>query len=196
MVALAPIARSPVQETVGFVKETVPVVAAALPTCALGAYGYTRLSGAGVTLLIGTVLVALVPLRRILARRHGHLGTPGLVAAGAGYGLLTGGTSGAGIVLLSILLAAGLHGPAVIATDAGISFVLGLVKVAVFQSAGSLPRSSWIMAVIIGVSALPGAFLAKRMTRGISTKAHAAILDGVVILGGLFLVAQSLRALP
>lgn len=167
----------------------------ALPTCALGAFGYTRLSGAGISILIGLVLIVLVPLRRYLMRLHGHLSGKGLTTAGIGYGLLTGGTSGAGIVLLTILLAAGLHGPAVIATDAGISLILGLAKVLVFQSAGALPASAWIMAVLIGISALPGPFLAKRFTRNISHAAHAMILDGVVVFGGLLLVGQGVRAL-
>ncbi len=175
--------------------KAVLVAAVALPSCILGAYGYTRLSGAGVTLLIGAALIALVPLRRLLRRWHGVLGRRGLATAGLGYGLLTGSTSGAGVVLLSILLAAGLNGPAVIATDAGISLVLGLAKVAVFQTAGALPLTSWIMAGLIGACAWPGAFVAKRLTRGLSHQSHAAILDGVVILGGTLLVAQGLKAL-
>lgn len=169
------------------------VAAVALPTCIMGAYGYTRLSGAGISLLIGVVLILLVPLRHFLLKHRGHIGTRGLLAAGTGYGLLTGGTSGAGVVLLSILLASGLHGAAVIATDAGISLTLGLAKVMVFQAAGSLPASSWIMAIVIGLFATPGAFLAKRLTKRLSNRAHVAVLDGVVILGGLLLVVQSLR---
>jgi len=94
------------------------------------------------------------------------------------------------VVLLAILLAAGLQGPAVIATDAGISLILGLIKSAVFQTAGALPLSSWIMAVDIGVAALPGAFIARRLSRHLSLKAHTAILDAVVILGGSLLIVQ------
>src|SRR5687767_11000115 len=33
----------------------------AVPTCAVGAYGYTLLSGPGVAILLGTVLIVLVP---------------------------------------------------------------------------------------------------------------------------------------
>lgn len=171
------------------------VVACALPTCLAGAYGYTRLSGAGVAVLIGAVLIALVPVRRIVTRIRGHLQSRGLAAAAAGYGLLVGGTSGSGIVLLSLLLAAGLHSTAVIATDAGISVVLGLVKVAVFQATGVLPLSSWILAALIGLCATPGAFVAKRYLSRLSGNAHTAVLDGVVILGGALLILQGLRGL-
>lgn len=167
----------------------------ALPTTVLGAYGYTRLSGAGAMLLIGATLIVLVPARRLLMRRRGHLGDPGLVLASGGYGLLVGGTAGSGVFLISILLAAGLSGMGVIATDAAISLPVGLVKSAVFLWQGALPPSSILMAALIGACAVPGAFLAKRLTAGLSLAAHAWILDGVVLFGGLLLVVQASRSL-
>jgi hypothetical protein len=104
------------------------------------------------------------------------LPTKGIAAAGAAYGLLVGGTTGSGVVLLLILLAAGLQGPAVIATDAGISLVLGIAKTLIFQTAGALPLCSWIMAAVIGLAALPGAFIARRLAHRLTLKAHTAIL--------------------
>src|SRR3981189_633891 len=50
------------------------VLGAAAPTCVLGAYGYTRLTGAGVMILIGTMLALSVPLRRTLRSRGFKLG--------------------------------------------------------------------------------------------------------------------------
>ncbi|WP_280338146.1 sulfite exporter TauE/SafE family protein [Salinicola acroporae] len=112
------------------------VVAFALPFCLLGAYGYTRLSGPMISVGLGLLLMLIVPLRPLLVRRHGHLGRPGLAIGSGGYGLLMGGTSGSGVVLISLLLSAGLTGASVIATDAGISFMLGIAKVSMFQAAG------------------------------------------------------------
>jgi uncharacterized protein len=162
----------------------------ALPSCLLGAYLFTQLSGGHVAILIGMVLIVLVPVRRVLTRLHGHLPNKSVAAASAAYSLLVGGTTGSGVVLLSILLAAGLQGPAVIATDAGISFVLGIAKTLIFQTAGALPPSSWIMAAVIGLAALPGAFIARRLAHRLTLKAHTAILDAVVILGGALLIGQ------
>src|SRR5207244_417994 len=42
------------------------VLIAALPTCALGAWGYTMLTGKGAALVIGAMLMASVPLRRLM----------------------------------------------------------------------------------------------------------------------------------
>lgn len=165
----------------------------ALPTCLLGAYGYTFLSGRGAALVIGSFLILMVPARRILKRIQTQLSGKGLATAGAGYGLLVGGTAGSGVVLLSILMASGLNGRAVIATDAVVSIVLGFAKTGIFQALGALPASSWIMALIVGLSATPGAFIAKRLTKAIPIHVHNAILDAAIICGGALLVLQGLR---
>ena len=46
------------------------VILAAAVATALGAYGYTRLSNAGAALVIGTMLMSSVPLRRLARRRN------------------------------------------------------------------------------------------------------------------------------
>jgi len=52
-------------------RRAVIALLAALPTCILGAWLYTLLTGRGAALVIGLTLIATVPLRRIL-KRHGH----------------------------------------------------------------------------------------------------------------------------
>ena len=136
----------------------------ATPTCLLGAWGYTALSGKGVMAVIGTMMCASVPLRRVAIRRGFKLGERALAAASVGWGVVVGGTSGAGIILLSLLLAAG-SGAAVIATDAAISVAIGVAKVAVFGVAGAVNAQVIAVAVLIGFAAFPGAFVAKRTRR-------------------------------
>lgn len=164
------------------------VAIVALPTTMLGAYGYTLLTGPAVSILIGIMLIILVPVRRVLKRREVLLSDKGLLVAGAGYGVLNGGTAGSGVVLMAILLGSGLSGTAVIATDAAISLVLGSVKSLTFFGAGALPVSSIIVALLIGVCALPGAFIAKRLAFKLSGDIHILILDCVVVLGGILLI--------
>ncbi|MDQ4135043.1 MAG: sulfite exporter TauE/SafE family protein, partial [Pseudomonadota bacterium] len=142
---------------------------------------------------LGAVLIAVVPARRLLARWRGSLSPAGLGGAGAVYGFLAGGTAGTGIVLLAILLSAGLQGPAVVATDAAISLVIGVAKAAVFQTAGSLPLSLWILAILIGTVAIPGAFIARLIAYRLTLRAHTAILDGIVLAGGAILILQGLQ---
>jgi uncharacterized membrane protein YfcA len=169
------------------------VLVAAIPTCAFGAWGYTRLTGRGALLVIGTMMVASVPLRRVLRRRGVRLGRPGLAAAAVGWGGVVGGTTGAGAMLLALLMAAGLEGAAVIATDAAISIVIGLVKVGVFGIAGAVTAQVIAVAVLIGLVAFPGAFVAKALVKRLPLSVHTAILDAVVMGGGALMIAGALR---
>jgi uncharacterized membrane protein YfcA len=146
-----------------------------------------------VALLLGLILLLMVPARRILVRPGRHLSRQAVAAAAVGYGALLGGTTGSGVILLAILLATGLNAAAVIATDAGISLVLGLAKVLVFQLAGDLPASSWMMALTIGLAGTPGAFIARRLSSGLSLRSHVWILEGAVLVGATLLILQGLK---
>jgi len=166
---------------------------AALPTCVLGAWLYTLLTGSGAAFVIGSTLIATVPLRRLL-KRHGHkLGEKGYAAAAAGWGIVFGGTTGAGVIMLSILMAAGLEGAAVIATDAAISLGMGVVKISVFGIAGVLTSKVILIALLIGAVAFPSTFLAKLIVERMPVHLHTALLDAVVIVGGAVMILGGIR---
>jgi uncharacterized membrane protein YfcA len=165
-------------------RRTATVLAAAIPLCIVSAYGYTRLNNRGAMIAIGTMLILTVPLRRFLRHRNIRLGERGLAIGAVGWGALVGGTTGAGIVLLSLLMAAGLPGAAVIATDAAISIVIGVVLISVFGLAGVVDARVIAFALLIGLIAVPGTFLARALVARLSLTVHTAILDAVVIVGG------------
>jgi uncharacterized membrane protein YfcA len=169
------------------------VIAAAALTTGLGAYGYTRLSNAGAALVIGAMLISSVPLRRLLRRHAVKIGDTGLAAGSVGYGVLVGGTSGSGVILLSLLMAAGLEGAAVIATDAVISVATGIIKISMFGLAGVVNAQVLALAVLIGAIALPGAFLARVFVERMPVHVHAAILDVAVIAGGTVMIVEAAR---
>jgi uncharacterized membrane protein YfcA len=169
------------------------VVCSAALTTALGAYGYTRLTSAGAAVVIGTMLILSVPLRRLARRRDVRIGDTGLAAGSVGYGVLVGGTSGSGVILLSLLMAVGLEGAAVIATDAVISLVTSVIKLSVFGMAGVVNAQVIAFAVLIGVVALPGAFLARAFVERMPVHIHTAILDFAVIVGGVVMISSALR---
>lgn len=169
------------------------VLGAATPTCMLGAYGYTRLTGAGVLILIGTMLALSVPLRWVLRSRGVRLDDKRFAVAAFGWGVLMGGTSGAGVILLSMLMAAGLEGAAVIATDAAVSVALGVIKLSVFGLAGVVTAQVVAVALLIGLVAFPGAFFARALVARLPIHIHTAMLDAVVVLGGIVMIAGALR---
>jgi len=173
-------------------RRTLIVLAAAIPTSALGAWGYTSLTSVGASIVIGGMLMLSVPLRRLLKRHEVQVSGRGLAASSVGYGLVVGGTVGSGIILLSLLMAAGLEGGAVIATDAVISIVIGLIKIAVFGIAGVVTAQVVAFALLIGVIAFPGAFLAKAVVERLPIHLHTALLDAVVLFGGAFVILRAL----
>jgi uncharacterized membrane protein YfcA len=168
-------------------------LAAALPTCVLGAWLYTLLTGRGAALVIGSTLIATVPLRRLLKRRGHQLGEKGFAASAAGWGILVGGTTGAGVIFLSLLMATGLEGAAVIATDASVSIAMGFVKIAVFAAAGVLTAQVIAIALLIAAVAFPCTFLAKLIVERLPVHVHTAMLDAVVIVGGAVMIFGALR---
>ena len=168
------------------------VLVSAVPTCIVGAWGYTRLSGRGALIVIGAMLIASVPLRRLMRRRGLALSPRGLAVAAFGWGPLAGGTVGAGTILLSLLMAAGLKGAAVVATDAIVSIGIGLTKFATFGLAGAVTPQVIMVALLIGCVAFPGAFVAKSLVERLPVHLHAALLDAVVIGGGTLMIVSAL----
>src|SRR5262249_19924858 len=153
-------------------RRTLIVLAAAVPTSALGAWAYTLLTSVGASIVIGGMLMLSVPLRRLLKRHEVHVSDGGLAVSSVGYGVVVGGTVGSGIILLSLLMAAGLEGGAVIATDATISIGVGLIKIAVFGVAGVMGAQGVAIALVVGGIAFPGAFLAKALVHRITIHLH------------------------
>jgi uncharacterized membrane protein YfcA len=166
---------------------------AAIPTCILGAWGYTMLTGKGAAVVIGGMLMLSVPLRRLLKHHDVRFSDAGFAAGSFGYGVLVGGTAGSGVIMLSLLMAAGLEGSAVVATDATISIVITSVKIVVFGLAGVITVQVLAFAVLIGLCALPGPFLARALLKRMPVHFHTAILDAVVLFGGAALVIGGLR---
>lgn len=167
----------------------------AAPFCYLGASFYSDLSGPGAAILIGCALILLVPARRILNHFKRTLSQSAVYGAGAMFGLVTGGVPGGGVILISLLLSLGVTGPATIATDAVISILVGLVKIATFQSYGQLPLASWALAALIGIAGIPGAFIAKWISGRLSVTVHTGVMDAMVVAGGAFLIFRGIKAL-
>ena len=171
------------------------VIVASAITTALGAYGYTMLNGAGAATVIGAMLISSVPLRRFARRRQAKIGDAGLGLGAIGYGVLVGGTAGSGVILLSLLMASGLEGAAVIATDALVSAFTSIVKISVFGLAGVVTAQVVAFALLIGAVALPGAFFSRRFVERMPVHIHAAILDVAVIVGGIVMITTAVRHL-
>jgi len=171
------------------------IMLVALPMCMLGAYTYTRLTSAGILIAIGTMLCLSVPLRRWLTHMKFKMNTGGLTATSLLYGFLAGSTTGSGVILLSVLMASGLAGAWVVATDALVSIGVAVAKLSVFGVSGAMTPQVIALGLMIGVVAIPGAFLAKAFVERLPVHVHTGLLDAIVVLGGASMVFGAIEKL-
>jgi uncharacterized membrane protein YfcA len=169
------------------------ITLAAVPTCMLGAYVYTKLTSAGILIAIGTMLALSVPFRRLLTHLEIRLGNRGMAAGAVAYGFLSGSTTGSGVILLSILMAAGLTGANVVATDALVSVAVAVSKILIFGASGVMTPQVIAFGLLIGLVALPGAFLARAFVERLPVHVHTGILDAIVVLGGAVMIFGAFR---
>jgi len=125
-----------------------------------------------------------VPLRRWLARAGWELGSRGVAVAGTGFGFVNGAMTGAGLLLISTLMAAGVQGATLIATDAIISMVMGFAKVALFGGVARLDAQLAAAGLLIGLCTAPGAFVARWLMARIPLRVHTLLMEAVVLIGG------------
>ncbi|HYD55371.1 MAG TPA: TSUP family transporter [Burkholderiales bacterium] len=163
-------------------------LAAALPFLVLGAWLYAVLDARSVGTVLGAVVIASVPARRILHHRSMVLGTPGL-AVGAGiWGLASGLASGTGMILVSTLLGAGLTGQAVLATDALATIAFDLCKAALFHKFDLLDEPSLVAGVLIGIATIPGSAFGKWLVTRMHARLHIVFMEALILAGGAFML--------
>ena len=167
------------------------VAACAAPGCIIGSLIYSRLDEHAITIILGVFLVVIVALKRVLPEDFGIWPKPLVAGSAFVYGILAGTTIGGGVVLLPILMGTGLTGAALIGTDAAVGLAMHIVKTIVFGSTRVLTAQYATIGVLIGVVMIPGAFIARWILARMPLKVHAALIDAVIIGGGLSFLARA-----
>ena len=167
------------------------MLAGALPFLVLGAWLYSVLDARVIGTILGLAVMGSVPLRRLLRRRV--LRAPGLAAGAAVFGFSSGIATGTGVIQISLLLGAGLAGPAVLATDALSTIVLDLCKAALFQRFDLLDAEAAATGAVIGFATLPGSALAAWLSTRIGAKLHVLFMEALILLGGASMLWHAWR---
>ncbi len=169
------------------------VVLAGLPFLVLGTWLYSVLDARAIGTILGIAVIASVPLRRFLKRKQVTLGATGLALGAGVFGLASGVATGTGVILVSLLLGAGLTGPAVLATDALATIVLDLCKAALFQRFDLLDAQAFFTGLVIGVATLPGSALAAWLVTRLGARLHVLFMEALILAGGAFMLWHSWR---
>ncbi len=174
---------------------TLIVLAAMIPAVVLGTMIYLSLPHGAIAAVLGSFLLLSIPVGRILAARRIKLGPWGLTGFSAVFGVVSGTTSGSGVLMVPVLLGAGLAGTAFLATDAAISIAVNLTRAGIFGQAGNLPAGVLSAAVMIGLCTVPGNYVARWILRRTSLRVHVVIMECVIFIGGISLLWGPVRDL-
>lgn len=169
------------------------VLAGAIPFLVLGTLVYAWLDAATLGMLIGVLILASIPIRRALKARQITLGPRGLLIGGGVFGLANGFASGMGVILVSVLLGAGLAGPAVLATDALITIVIDCIRAAIFGRFDLLDQEAALLGVVIGLATFPGSWVASQIVHRLEVRLHMLFLEALIVLGGCMIIWNSWR---
>ena len=167
------------------------VLSASLPFLVLGTWIYTVLDARALGTVLGVLIILSIPLRRFLQARKILLGTVGITAGAGVFGLASGIATGTGVILVSLLLGAGLAGPAILATDALATIVLDLCKAALFQRFDLLDTQAFFTGLVIGLATIPGSAFAAFLVRRLNAHLHILFMEGLILVGGAFMLWHS-----
>lgn len=167
--------------------------ATGMPAAALGARTLLALPVGQVEAALGLFFIAMIPLRRWLARRHWRLQLWQLALVGAVIGFLTGIVVSTGPISTPFFLAHGLVKGAFLGTEALGSLAVYAAKVLTFRSLGALPLDMAMKGVIVGSSLVAGAFLAKRVVLALDAAKFRLLMDGLLLVAGLTMLWAAWR---
>jgi uncharacterized membrane protein YfcA len=97
------------------------------------------------------------------------------------------------VILISLLLGAGMSGPAVLATDALVSIALDVCKAALFQRLALLDEQTFVTGVVIGVATIPGSAIAACLVHRMHAHLHVVFMEDLILVGGASLLWNSWR---
>ncbi len=159
---------------------------AAAPGVVAGAVFYVTLPVHHVALLLGIFLIATVPLRRRLEARRFRFGLRGLAFAGMPFGLISGTTFGAGMMLAPFMLGAGLLGESLVATVAALGFSVNVIKSLIFGFSPLLTQTLAAGGLLIGLCTIPGTYLGRWIVRNTPIRVHTLYLEALIFVGAAY----------
>ena len=167
--------------------------ATGVPAAALGAKTLLTLPVGVIELALGVFFIAMIPLRRWMARRSWSLNLWDMALVGLVIGFITGIVVSTGPINAPFFLAYGLLKGAYLGTEALGSLAVYIAKAVTFRSFDALPLPIIAKGIIIGSSLVAGAFIAKRLVHTIDSDKFKLMMDGLLLLAGATMLWAALR---
>jgi len=157
----------------------------ALPFIVVAALIYGRLSNVMISLVLGTIVLLSIPLRRYANAWQLTPSNPALWVAGGMYGSIAGVAIGPGMLLMPVLMSLGLKKEAFVSTIAVIALTANITRASIYGFTDLLAPSTLLLGLLIGIATIPGAWIGRGILRRITDAKHIAMVEWLVVLGGL-----------
>ena len=167
--------------------------ATGIPAAALGAKTLLTLPPGVVELVLGIFFIAMIPMRRWMARQPWKLTLWHMALVGAVIGYITGIVVSTGPINAPFFLAYGLVKGAYLGTEAMGSLAVYVAKAITFRSFNALPFEIITKGLIIGSSLVAGAFIAKRLVLKLDGEKFRLLMDGLLWVSGVTMLWAALR---
>lgn len=165
----------------------------AVPGAILGARLLLKIPPSIAETALGLFFLALVPVRRWLARREIRIATTHLMLLGAPLGVLTGVVASTGPLTVPLFTFYGLQRGAFLGTEAASSIGMYLAKVGTFRLSGALTPEVLTRGIGVGSTLMAGSFVGRVVVLRLSDATHRALIDGLMLCSGLSLLWIAVR---
>jgi uncharacterized membrane protein YfcA len=155
------------------------------PGAVLGAHTLLTISPRVVDGLLGVFFLAMIPARRVIARRAWRVRLWQLAIAGGVVGFLTGLVLSTGPLSVPIFTGFGLSGGAFLGSEAAGSLLLYFAKLATFGQSGALDWDIVGRGLVIGAALMIGTFLTRGIVRRLRPQSYAILIDLVLVVAAV-----------
>ena len=127
-------------------------------------------------------------MRRLMVRQNVSVGRRTIMAVGVPFGMLSGSTVGAGLILAPFMLAVGLAGEALMGTMAVVALTVNVTKAAVFGGFSVLDPGLAMSGILVGLCTIPGNLTGRWIVRRTAIRVHIVVVETVILGGGGYFI--------
>ena len=157
----------------------------ALPMVVVGGLTYAQLEANAIALLLGSVVLMSIPLRRWAKSKSVKTSPLTLSCIGGVFGFLAGSAVGPGMLLIPFMLGYGLSRTSFVATMAVIATLTNATRVVTYGSVGLMTQEIILVGLLAGAATLPGNIIGRRFLRGMNNNSHSILVDIMTVIGGI-----------
>ncbi|MDE0347033.1 MAG: hypothetical protein OXI66_14835 [Boseongicola sp.] len=159
-----------------------------LPFIALGVLFHVELPIQAVALFLGAFLFVMMPLNRCLAGKSIAVPSKPIAASTVPYRFILGTSFGAGMILVTLVLKAGITGESLLATVAVGVVMLNVTKTVAFGLSPLLTAELAALGVALGLCTFPGHAVGRWIVRRNSIRVHTLVLETFVGIGAVYML--------